>query len=528
MKAHLLYVNQDFDFGAELPSNHEDLVQDLELSALLQTMAGGDPYLYDVALRVMLRGLDGREAIRYRQAVLADCMAQPDVVRSMYAVATAALDDRRSVWGLSSRFPRSILAGAIGQLEALVARLKELRKIADDHGTRFRSAGFTALFSSLQQDLDDEYFQTVNRHLRQLRFRGGIVLSAQLGRDNSGVAHVLRAPNGTKVGWKERLGLGPRSAYSFTIPPRDEAGAEALADLANRGINLVADAAARSAEHISSYFTMLCGELGFYVGCLNLGDRLAALGQKVSLPEPYPPTPHVRRCSQLCDTSLVLQSQTPVVGNDLDADGKPLVIITGANSGGKSTFLRSVGIAQIMMQCGLFVTAESYHASLSGRIFTHFVRQEDTTMTSGRLDEELQRVSAIADQIRPGCLVLFNESFSSTNEREGSEIARHVVEALLDAGIAVCFVTHQYDFAAGFSGSRPESTLFVRAERGADGQRSYHLIEAEPLPTSFGTDLYDQIGGWLDTRPPVGAPDGNTGDGRGSGIAERHVDAQIG
>jgi hypothetical protein len=288
MKAYLLYEDQDFDFGAELPSNHEDLVQDLELSALLQTMAGGDPYLYDVALRVMLRGLDGREAIRYRQAVLADCMAQPDVVRSMYAVATAALDDRRSVWGLSTRFPRSILASAVGQLEALVARLKVLRKIADDHGTRFRSAGFTALFSSLQQDLDDEYFQTVNRHLRQLRFRGGIMLSAQLGRDNSGVAHVLRAPNGTKVGWKERLGLGPRSAYSFTIPPRDEAGAEALADLANRGINLVADAAARSAEHISSYFTMLCGELGFYVGCLNLGDRGGGRGRR--------PT-HTRRCA---------------------------------------------------------------------------------------------------------------------------------------------------------------------------------------------------------------------------------------
>ncbi len=528
MKAHLLFVNQDFDFGAGLPSNHEDLVQDLELSALLQTMSGGDPYLYDVALRVMLRGLDGREAIRYRQAVLADCMAEPDVVRSMYAVATAALDDRRSVWGLSSRFPRSILAGAVGQLEALVARLQELRKIADDHGARFRSAGFAALFSSLQQDLDDEYFQTVNRHLRQLRFRGGIMLSAQLGRDNSGVAHVLRAPNGAKVGWKERLGLGPRSGYSFTIPPRDEAGAEALADLANRGINLVADAAARSAEHISSYFTMLCGELGFYVGCLNLGDRLAALGQRVSFPEPHPPTPHVRRSSQLCDTSLVLQSQTPVIGNDLDADGKPLVIITGANSGGKSTFLRSVGIAQIMMQCGMFVTAESYHASLSGRIFTHFVRQEDTTMTSGRLDEELQRVSAIADQIRPGCLVLFNESFSSTNEREGSEIGRHVVEALLDAGIAVGFVTHQYTLAASFSERRPESTLFLRAERGPDGQRSYRLIEAEPLPTSFGTDLYDQIGGWLDARPPVEASAGGTDDGRVAGMAARHADARTG
>ena len=62
-------------------------------------------------------------------------------------------------------------------------------------------------------------------------------------------------------------------------------------------------------------------------------------------------------------------------------------------------------------------------------------------MTSGRLDEELRRMSAIADQIGPHCLMLFNESFAGTNERERSEIGRQVVSALLDAGITVFFVT---------------------------------------------------------------------------------------
>ena len=63
-------------------------------------------------------------------------------------------------------------------------------------------------------------------------------------------------------------------------------------------------------------------------------------------------------------------------------------------------------------------------------IFTHFIREEDATMMSGRLDEELRRMSAIADQISPHCLMLFNESFAATNEREGSEIGRQVVRAL--------------------------------------------------------------------------------------------------
>ena len=81
--------------------------------------------------------------------------------------------------------------------------------------------------------------------------------------------------------------------------------------------------------------------------------------------------------------------------------GRQLVIITGANSGGKSTFLRSVGVAQLMMQCGLFVTARSYQANVTRGIFTHFIREEDSGMTSGRLDDELRRMSAIAGQIRP-------------------------------------------------------------------------------------------------------------------------------
>jgi len=75
-------------------------------------------------------------------------------------------------------------------------------------------------------------------------------------------------------------------------------------------------------------------------------------------------------------------------------------VITGANQGGKSTFLRSI--------------------------------EEDTTMKSGKLDEELSRMSDIIDHITSYSMVLVNESFAATNEREGSEIARQIITALLE------------------------------------------------------------------------------------------------
>jgi DNA mismatch repair ATPase MutS len=118
-------------------------------------------------------------------------------------------------------------------------------------------------------------------------------------------------------------------------------------------------------------------------------------------------------------------------------------------------------------------------------------------MTSGRLDEELSRMSSIADQISPHCLMLFNESFAATNEREGSEIGRQVVRALLEAQVRIFFVTHQYDFAESFRRQEDGSTLFLRAERQPDGRRDFKLAVADPLPTSYGEDIYYRIGGWL-------------------------------
>jgi hypothetical protein len=507
MKVYLLHQDRDFDFGAGLPLGHQDVIQDLELTTLLRAMAAGDKFLYDVSVKALLASLHDPEAIRYRQRVLADCLAQPDVIREMYAVAVGALEDKRYLWGYGGSYqtPSSNLSGAVRHLEGYVARLRELRKIADDHAANFRSDGMRALFATLQRELDDEYFDEISYHLKQLRFRAGVLISAELDRDNTGINFVLRAPEQARRRWTERLGIGPRTTYSFTLAPRDEAGGQILEDLTSRGINLVANAAAQSADHIASYFTVLRAELGFYVSCLNLADRLAAKEAPVTVPDPEPPSTLTFSCTDLRDACLELTSPDPVVGNDVQGDGKSLVIITGANSGGKSTFLRSVGVAQLMMQCGLFVTAGSYRADAVHGTFTHFIREEDPGMTSGRLDNELSRMSAVADHIGPHCLMLFNESFAGTNEREGSEIGHQVVRALLDAQVKVFFVTHRFDFADRFHRQRARSTLFLRAERGPDGRRNYKLAVKEPLPTSFGEDLYYRLGPWLEEDEAFGS-----------------------
>ena len=266
--------------------------------------------------------------------------------------------------------------------------------------TSFNRKVFPPFFAMLKRELDDEYFATVQKHLRQLKFRDGVLISAELGPGNKGTNYTLRKPLDRKESWIERiLEQKPRS-YTFHLHPRDESGAKALSELNDRGINLVANALAQSTDHILSFFNMLRTELAFYIGCLNLDGKLEQKGEPMSFPLPVAPGERKHSFTGLYDICLALSLEQKIVSNEIKADNKDLAIITGANQGGKSTFLRSIGVAQLMMQCGMFVPAESFCANVCEGIFTHYRREEDTTMKSGKFDEELSRMSGIVDHLR--------------------------------------------------------------------------------------------------------------------------------
>ncbi|MDN5344605.1 MAG: hypothetical protein PWQ18_716 [Clostridia bacterium] len=497
MKVFLMYKDHNFDLQQELPSNEQVLTQDLELNTLFNAMARGDEFLFKVAKKAILSCLNNDlDTILYRQDILRDCLRNSSIVRAIYYIAVESIEsEKKNYLSIFSRYPAAILYRSVEVLQMFVGMLKKLRTIADEHADKFESEGFTAFFAMLNEELDDEYFAGVQNHLRELKFRDGVLISAELGKGNKGINYILRKPRDKKQSWMERIFAPKPPVYTFYISERDESGARALSELKDRGINLVANALAQSTDHILSFFNVLRTELAFYVGCLNLHEQLAPKGEPMSFPLPLPPGERRHSFNGLYDVCLALSLEQRIVGNDVNADNKDLVIITGANQGGKSTFLRSIGLAQLMMQCGMFIPAESFRANVCDGLFTHYKREEDATMKSGKLDEELSRMSDIVDHITSNSIVLFNESFAATNEREGSEIARQIVCALLEKRIKVFFVTHLYEFAHGFYDKKMANALFLRAERQADGTRTFKLIAGEPLQTSYGEDLYNSIFG---------------------------------
>src|SRR6266545_2450344 len=496
MKALLMYRDRDFDLQQTLPWNAEALIQDLELGTLFGAMAIGDKFLVDVAQKAVLFGLHtDLDTIRYRQDILKDCLKNAGTVRDIYDIAVKAIEGEKKVYlgFYISKYPSTMLSRSLEVLQTFVSILRKLRHVADDHAHTFDSEGFTAFFGMLRNELSDDYFATLQNHLRQLQFRDGVLISAELGEGNKGANYMLRKPPEKQQNWFEQIFAKGPPMYTVYIADRDEAGARALSELKDRGLNLVANALAQSTDHILNFLTMLRTELAFYIGCLNLHEQLAKLDEPVGITQPAA-SGERRLCFQgLYDVCLALTMKQKVVGNDVNADTKELVIITGANQGGKSTFLRSVGLSQLMMQSGMFVPAESFCANVSDGLFTHYRREEDASMESGKLDEELSRLSDIIDHITSTSIVLFNESFAATNEREGSEIARQIITALLEKGIKVLFVTHLYECSRGFYERNTPEAMFLRAERQADGTRTFKIVEGEPLQTSYGQDLYQRV-----------------------------------
>jgi len=478
----------------QAPSSHDKtLMQDLGLPTLIAVMAGDDKRIYDVAQHTLLASLTDIDTILYRQEILKDCFKNEQVVRDMYNLAVETLEsERKNFLGIAFRYPHAILYRSVEVLQMLAGMLRRLKAIADQDGVGFDSEGFRTLFTMLRSELDHDYFAAIQYHLKELKFGHGVLISAQLGEGNKGTDYVLRKRNPPQGSWVRRAFTRPPS-YSYTVHERDEAGARALGELRDRGINLVANALAQSTDHILSFFTMLRNELAFYVGCLNLRQRLSSRSLALCFPQPIVLSHRALSATGLYDVCLALNLSGGIVDNDIRGDGRDLVIITGANQGGKSTFLRSIGLSQVMMQCGMFVPAMAFRANVFSRIFTHFKREEDATMESGKFDEELKRMNEIVEDVTPDCLVLFNESFAATNEREGSEIARQITSALIESRVKVAFVTHQYEFARQFHARNLPKALFVRAERRDGGARTFKVVEAPPLPTSFGEDLYREI-----------------------------------
>jgi DNA mismatch repair protein MutS len=136
----------------------------------------------------------------------------------------------------------------------------------------------------------------------------------------------------------------------------------------------------------------------------------------------------------------------PFVPNDnvMDSQSQQVLIITGPNASGKSTYLRQVALIVLMAQIGSFVPARSARIGLTDRIFTRVGAQDDLATGQSTFTVEMNETANILNNAGPRSLVILDEVGRGTSTYDGLSIAWAVAEHLHEIGCKTLFATHYH------------------------------------------------------------------------------------
>jgi len=262
-------------------------------------------------------------------------------------------------------------------------------------------------------------------------------------------------------------------------------------------------------------FLNLRQALIFYLGAVRFIQRFERQGLPMCRPQIAPAGE--RRCEvqDSYNVHLVLrhpqadgESEPAIITNDIRIGPQGhILILTGPNRGGKTTYMQGVGVAHLLAQAGCYVPGRAALISPLDHLFTHFPLEEKPESDAGRFGEEAIRLGKIFEQVTWESLVLLNESLSSTSFSESLYLAQDLVLILRRIGARAIYATHLHELAnrvdelnASVPGdskivSVVASPVDTAAQSGADGvRRSYKLEIRPPLGQSYAREIAKRYG----------------------------------
>ncbi|GKX31601.1 DNA mismatch repair protein MutS [Vallitalea longa] len=186
-----------------------------------------------------------------------------------------------------------------------------------------------------------------------------------------------------------------------------------------------------------------------------------------------------------------------IIYNDFEiGDEGRIIILTGANRGGKTTITQAVGQIQIFAQLGLLVPASKAEISLTDGVFTHFPTLEKETVNLGKFGKECDAFSKLYRQATEKSLILLNESFSGTSHLESLKIAEEVLKAVKYKRIRMIFNTHLHELGLKTSQLNEElenDTLVISMVTGfTNGENTYKVYRGQPLGSSHAKEIAEK------------------------------------
>ena len=228
-------------------------------------------------------------------------------------------------------------------------------------------------------------------------------------------------------------------------------------------------------------------ELDFYLSICSLTDRVKKAGIplcRASITENAGIS-----FTNAYDITLLEKGETNIVPNDASLRGsEKFFFLGGANGGGKTTFLRTLGVNTLLAISGAPVAALSAEIGHIDGVFTHFPHDEHFE-GEGRFDNEKRRVARMLDSLGKHPLVLLNETYSTTNEEKSIESTSALADLLYRRGVYGIYVTHAHDAKAD-----GVSRLIVAVDESDSNRRTYKVVRAVSENRSFAEDILKKYG----------------------------------
>jgi len=235
-------------------------------------------------------------------------------------------------------------------------------------------------------------------------------------------------------------------------------------------------------------------EIRFYLTYLAFVERFTAAGVSFSYPK-VTDTPGTLSAETACDLALAIKTegeQTALVGNTFHLSGaERVLVVTGPNQGGKTTFARTIGQCAYLASLGCPVPATGAAFMLPDAIYTHFDRQETLATPHGKLHDELVRIRDILSRATAASLIIMNESFSSTTVSDALQIGTDIIRRIIEKDSTAVYVSFLDELTRAdpacvsmvgeVAADDPTRRTFTFTRRPADG-----LAYAAALATKHG------------------------------------------